>query len=99
MLAESLVQGARYCGSPSTLTGVRGLLSSSSSLVPDGSDSSSWSRGPDTLRVASLGSGVSLSSAAKGGSQAVDRVVGIVAGVYTRLEVQIYCHSPIQRSV
>src|ERR1700730_89178 len=79
--------------------GVGGSLSSSSSSVPDGSDSSSWSRGPDTLGVASLGSGMSLSSATGGGSQAVDRVVGIVAGVYTRLEVQIYCHSPIQRSV
>src|ERR1700719_102757 len=76
--------------------GVGGSLSSSSSSVPEGSDSSSWSRGPDTLGVASLGSGVSLSSAAEGGSQAADHVIGIVAGVYTRLEVQIYCQGPIQ---
>src|ERR1700726_2040231 len=60
--------------------GVGGSLSSSSSSVPDGSDSSLWSGGPDTLGVASLGSGMSLSSAAGGGSQAADRVVGIVAG-------------------
>src|ERR1700730_14711662 len=76
--------------------GVGGSLSSSLSSVPDGSNSSLWSGGPDTLRVASLGLGMSLSSAAKGGSRAADCVIGIVAGVYTRLEVRIYCHSPIQ---
>ena len=46
--------------------GVGGSLSSSSSSVPDGSDSSSWSGGPDTLGVASVGLGMSLSSTASG---------------------------------
>src|ERR1700730_11062575 len=60
--------------------GVGGSLSLSSSSVPDGSDSSSWSGGPDKLGVASLGSGMLLSSAAGGESRAADYVVGIVAG-------------------
>ena len=63
--------------------------------MTEGSESSSSSGTLDKLGVASVGSGISFSSGARGGGQAPERVIGIVCCVYMRCEVRIYCHGPI----